>query len=188
MMWQFGVLKRSVRLAFQRSPKAIAAVLASIFAGLTLTSCQTSNDDLLRQLVAETPNTRDFFSGKTLVHLGMQVEYYRPDGAAFLWAPKNTVVVPGRWKVEGFVPGDTFSGDICFKYASTYEELLAGTASGFWECHELRSQKLIITGRVAGDPFNLSKTLAVPFVSSNWQTSLESLIKKYQRQLNNKSG
>lgn len=187
-MWQFGVLKRSGRLVFERSPKIITALLVSVFAGLALTSCQTSNDDLLRKLVAETPNSRDFFSGKTLVHLGMQVEYYRPDGAAFLWAPGNTVVVPGRWKVEGSVPGETFSGDICFMYARTNEELLAGRASGFWECHELRSQKLVITGRVAGDPLNLSKSLAVPFVSSKWQTSLESLIKKYQQQLNNKSG
>jgi hypothetical protein len=75
---------------------------------------------------------------RTVPGHGTQVEYYAPNGLAFLWYPGNHRPVPSRWKLEHKknIYG-TYLYAICFLYPSRSYNPLTHESGGDWECDEL---------------------------------------------------
>ncbi len=97
-------------------------------------------------------------AGKTVLFFdeghGNQVEFYSPDGRAFLWYPGNAKAVPGRWMING--------EDICFLYGRQYLNPVSGKWGGEWNCSNIARWSERFVDTIAGDAFGLSGP-ALPF-------------------------
>ena len=102
---------------------------------------------------------------RTLFHYdkghGNQIEYYAPDGFAYLWYPGNWRSVRSLWKLEA--TGRKRRTTICFKYARNTYNPMTKQHGGKWECRPF-SWFLKGTHKKSpvGDVFGLS-TGTIPF-------------------------
>lgn len=97
------------------------------------------------------------FADRTLLFYdpqhGNQIEYYAPDGHAFLWYPGNGIALRGVWRIS--------EGRLCGLYGeNTYNPVTM--EQGGWECTDLVDQERYIFDSMAGDIFDLA-TERVPF-------------------------
>lgn len=82
---------------------------------------------------------------------GTQIEYFAPDGKAYLWYPGNLVAVPSDWKVEAKA-GKTV---ICFRYPNRSYNPVTQQFGGRWECRSSSQFGRSMTALIEGDEFNL---------------------------------
>jgi hypothetical protein len=112
-----------------------------------------------------------FVSGSTLFSMdadivipeashGTQIEYHAPDGTSYLWYPRNTSVVRGRWKVDADSSGRTI---LCYLYGPNAYNPLTNQGGGSWECRRASAQLVYTDGAIKGDPFELQSG-SIPFV------------------------
>jgi len=104
---------------------------------------------------------------------GTQVEYFAPNGRAFLWYPGNTRSVPSYWKIEK----GTRSHLICFQYPANSYNRLTKQSGGNWECAKLGFWAKDITEIRGKDIFSLSSG-RVPHSLSTYQTTFDALLKE----------
>lgn len=113
---------------------------------------------------------------------GTQVEYLGKDGSTELWYPGNTVLVPGKWKLQANDPVTTHYGDsICYLYPSNSYNPIDHTFGGKWECEPARYHSTRVVDIVAGDPFGLSKRQSVPYILPRERTDLATLLARLKR-------
>lgn len=104
---------------------------------------------------------------------GTQIEYVSPEGGAFLWYPGNSIILPGRWKLE--------DGRMCFSYGPNTYNPVTGTRGGAWECASVERYFQPITERAKGDVLRLEGRDAVPFELPREQTSLSDIVEMVRR-------
>ena len=108
-----------------------------------------------------TAEADDLFRDRTVLYRdwqhGNQIEYYAPNGIAYLWYPGNQQVVPSRWSIPD-------SRRICFQYPSQSYNPVTGGRGGKLDCRSLAYQASRQTDRVPGDVFGLSRSPRVPRV------------------------
>ncbi|USG60090.1 hypothetical protein NBZ79_12990 [Sneathiella marina] len=83
---------------------------------------------------------------------GNQIEYFAPDGRAYLWYPGNNRPVPSKWRLEHHV----FRYKICFLYPSSSYDAVTKERGGNWECRFLNLFADSIVEIEKSDIFNLS--------------------------------
>ena len=83
---------------------------------------------------------------------GNQIEYFAPDGRAYLWFPGNSRPVPSRWRLEHFV----FRYKICFQYPNSSYDAVTKEPGGKWECQYLYRYAGRIVEITKTDIFNLA--------------------------------
>lgn len=81
----------------------------------------------------------------------LQVEYFAPDGRAWLWYRGSDRALPGEWKLEND------GVDLCFRYGTDTRDGLTGARGGSWRCDEQWRARQQVVSFVEGDPFNLSR-------------------------------
>lgn len=86
---------------------------------------------------------------------GTQIEFFHPNGRAYLWYPGNTAVVPSEWRIEA---GGTTNANavICFRYPTRSYNPVTQQFGGQWECRPSTVFGLTMTALIEGDEFNLS--------------------------------
>jgi hypothetical protein len=104
---------------------------------------------------------------------GTQIEYISSEGGAYLWYPGNSIILPGRWKLE--------DGRMCFSYGPNTYNPVTGTRGGAWECAPLDFYFRPITERAKGDILALEGRHAVPFELGREPTSLAEMVEKVGR-------
>ena len=104
---------------------------------------------------------------------GTQIEYISPEGGAYLWYPGNSVILPGRWKLD--------DGRMCFAYGPNTYNPVTGTSGGDWECASVAFYFRPITERAKGDVLGLQGRGRVPFDLPREQTSLAEIAKLIRR-------
>jgi hypothetical protein len=118
---------------------------------------------------------RQLFANKTIMTFdsshGTQVEYLDPGGAAFLWYPGNSVIVPSEWRIAA---AET-DAIICFRYGSNTYNPATRQAGGNWECRSASRQAARAVERTNGDPFGLARRRAVPYVLSRERATMAEL-------------
>lgn len=104
-------------------------------------------EDSLRALLSgSTRKTHDPFHGT-------QIEYFAPNGFAYLWYPGNRRAVRSFWKTEtDRLFGDT---DICFLYSPRSYNPVTKEFGGSWECREAEESLYLTDEIVRGDPLGL---------------------------------
>jgi len=102
---------------------------------------------------------------------GTQIEYFSPDGMAFLWYPGNRRAVPARWKL---VKGDA-SYAICFMYPKRSYNPLMKQSGGDWKCVSLGFWAREIVEVRSKDIFSLS-TGKLPSRLHRYQTTFDDLL------------
>ena len=99
---------------------------------------------------------RDSFKGNTVLFNdsshGTQIEYFAPDGRAYLWYPGNTSAVRGLWKVQK-EPKKVVQ--LCFMYPQSSYNPTTKQRGGKWECNFHAIVSNTAKAVVAGDPFSL---------------------------------
>jgi hypothetical protein len=86
---------------------------------------------------------------------GTQIEYFHPNGRAYLRYPGNTAAVPSEWKIEaGATPNA--SAVICFRYPNRSYNPVTQQFGGRWECRPSTVFGRSMTALIQGDEFNLS--------------------------------
>jgi hypothetical protein len=85
---------------------------------------------------------------------GTQIEYFDPDGTAYLWYPGNRSGVPSEWKT---LPrsGNKKYARICFRYPSKSYNPLTKNYGGRWECRSSQTFAVTMTSLFEGDEFDL---------------------------------
>lgn len=96
---------------------------------------------------ADYPRADVTYASADIFH-GLQIEYFSPQGKAYLWYPGNTRVVVGDWKDEG--------RKICFRYQSNSSNPVTGQTGGEWECQGKISAQSDLVSSVDGDAFGLT--------------------------------
>ncbi|MEP2781225.1 MAG: hypothetical protein ABJO67_20910 [Pseudoruegeria sp.] len=86
---------------------------------------------------------------------GTQIEFFRPNGKAYLWYPGNTVAVLSEWKIEAGATSDA-SASICFRYPNRSYNPVTQQFGGRWECRPSTVFGRDMTALIQGDEFNLS--------------------------------
>jgi len=133
-----------------------------LLAGLALAACNspstngpTSSPTNAYSFPTGTSAFRKALVGKTLkfdsAGHGTQIEYFAPDGKAYLWYPGNTRAVPSNWKVVS----PTGTPLVCFQYPSQSYNPVTKNFGGEWECQPNTSFAKKLSDIVEGDPFNL---------------------------------
>lgn len=105
---------------------------------------------------------------------GTQVEYYRADGASFLWYPGNTGIAQGRWKI---VAGENNVENICFSYGPNSYNPVTGHRGSAWQCRPVGYFLVSMIERASGDVFGLAKRSRVPYVLPPTRTTIANLRK-----------
>ena len=96
---------------------------------------------------------------------GNQIEYFAPNGFAYLWYPGNRRSVPSQWRLAA--DKKTGTATICFKYPRWGYNPVTKQYGGKWECRPFSRFWSHTNGKPAvGDVFNLSVGM-VPFRLSN---------------------
>ena len=104
-------------------------------------------------------DARSSICGKTVFFYenahGNQVEYFAPDGFAYLWYPGNRVSVPSQWKIEPSLLGN--AAQICFKYPNRSYNPVTKKFGGKWECRPFfLFESNMNDTKLSGDVFGLS--------------------------------
>ena len=139
--------------------------------------CQAADETEFAGEVIRNATFPVLFSGRTLMSSdpchGEQVEYYAPDGKAYLWYGDNANIVQGEWEIvtdssdPRFIHGGKVQGKgrqppYCQRYgANTYNPATKKRGGG-WECLPVF---LIVKNKVRsadGDVFGLSQSQSVP--------------------------
>jgi hypothetical protein len=104
--------------------------------------------EMRKQLAGRTAK----FDGR--IH-GTQIEYFHPNGRAFLWYPGNKSAVPSEWKIK---PGGALNSaaTICFRYPQRSYNPATRKFGGTWNCRPSTVFGRNMTALIQGDEFNLS--------------------------------
>ncbi len=105
---------------------------------------------------------------------GTQIEYFAPEGKAYLWYPKNPRAVRSFWRLAR--NGDTYS--ICFKYPSRSYNPVTREHGGRWECRLLAMLVSRITESRRGDIFRLVSG-RLPFPLAAGETTFDTLLRQW---------
>ena len=89
---------------------------------------------------------------------GNQIEYFSPNGRAYLWYPGNRRPVPSFWKLR---PNNN-RYEICFKYPTSSYNPATKDYGGYWECQDLAIYAKRIVEIADTDLFKLA-TGRLPF-------------------------
>lgn len=104
---------------------------------------------------------------------GTQIEYFGPDGRAYLWYPGNSRPVPSRWSLIRRQSSDRYS--ICFRYPSNSRNPLTGTSGSSPQCRDLSTWVSGITEVRDNDLFDLS-TGTLPYPLKKSRTTFDKLL------------
>lgn len=117
--------------------------------------------------VVASANPYALFADYTFQHYdpfhGMQLEYYHPDGAAYLWYPGNKISVPSNWEFRGERTDEADDRVLCYKFGPRIYNPVMKVWGGDWECQPIHMATRFIEERVFGDVFNLASG-RVPWV------------------------
>ena len=135
-----------------------SAIVLGLAAAVLLAGCTqrtlTPNPNFAKQLDQRPLK----YSNRTIVFYepshGTQIEYFAPDGGAFLWYPGKSRVVAGKYKLDG--------NKICFQYGKNTYNPVTRQAGGNWKCSPSFVHRYSGKKACSGDPFNL-KTGNIPF-------------------------
>ncbi|NRB00832.1 MAG: hypothetical protein HRU32_13610, partial [Rhodobacteraceae bacterium] len=162
-----GDVKKSIKpLARTRDMLAPTSVFVGLFmcSLLVLTACSPSpqprtlpldqrfsfsNDpsEMRRQLAGRTAK----FDGPA--H-GTQIEFFHPNGKAYLWYPGNTSAVPSEWRIEAGIAAKS-DARICFRYPNQSYNPVTRQFGGKWECSVSAVFRQDMTALIEGDEFDL---------------------------------
>lgn len=96
--------------------------------------------------------------GKTVLFFsashGNQVEFFDQNGNCFLWYPRNSKPVPGRWVM--------IEQEICFQYGKNTYNPVTGEGGGNWSCSPIAEWMERIVDTDVGDAFGLSQS-GIPY-------------------------
>ena len=139
--------------------------LLGVVIALVLASCSPStpvrqNSTVERFNFSQNPTEmRQQLAGRTAKFdgpgHGTQIEYFHPNGRAYLWYPGNTAAVPSEWKVEAGATSNA-SAVICFRYPNRSYNPITQQFGGRWECRPSTVFGVGMTALIQGDEFNLS--------------------------------
>lgn len=117
--------------------------------------------------VAASADPRALLAGQTIQHFdpfhGMQLEYYHPDGTAYLWYPGHKISVRSEWEFRGERTNEADNRLLCYKYGPRVYNPVMKVRGRDWECQSIQMAPRFIEGRVRGDVFNLASG-RVPWV------------------------
>jgi hypothetical protein len=104
--------------------------------------------------------------------IGYQIEYYGPDGHAYLWYPGNNKTVVGTYEIrQSMAPlnvfGDKAGVVICFNYGPDSYNPSTGKVGGE-ECQSAYAFIAAIRGKRQGDVFKITSG-ALPFTMTKDQ-------------------
>jgi hypothetical protein len=149
----------------------MAILLAAIGTGQTWAKSPPSGSGNVEQARSHLSNGTQMTFGPG--H-GTQVEFMQQDGAAFLFYPGNTRIVPGQWKLEQLAGG---SVALCFKYgANTYNPVTRQSGAG-WDCEDIARYKAGVVDSAGGDVLGLARQTSVPFALPRERTTITRLRK-----------
>jgi len=151
------------------------AAMAAAVVAATCAHAQTS-------ALMSVPEAREYYVCKTRVSFspghGTQVSYMNSEGAIFLWYPGNTVVLPGRWRIEEVTVAKQPHAALCFQYgANTYNPVTKERGSK-WNCLPADLWARTTVDRADGDVFGLRWRKAPPFSLSSERTTIADLQKR----------
>jgi len=111
---------------------------------------------------------------------GNQVEYFGPNGRAYLWYPGNKGVVPSLWKMikSGGLYGEITR--ICFLYPRRSYNPVTNESGGDWDCRRLAAQISQFNENASGDIFDLA-SMDIPFVLEKDNLDFDELLQKAGR-------
>lgn len=81
---------------------------------------------------------------------GFQVNFIASGGHAWLWYPRNTVVVPEEWKL------DAKGNALCWRHPSASYNPVTKQSGGGFQCESLPLAQKTIVASLPGDPYKLS--------------------------------
>lgn len=145
------------RASMRSFPRLPLALLAAALAA-ACTFLHPDNSKPLDSAVADYADKTILFAGGG--H-GYQVEYYAPDGSAYLWYPGNERTLRGAWKVEEGELGNR----LCFRYGANTYNPVTKTRGDSWECVLLGDIRLMLQEEAEGDILYLATNRSVPFDS-----------------------
>lgn len=108
---------------------------------------------------------------------GTQIEYYAPNGKAFLWYPGNQRPVRSLWKLKK--SGDRYK--VCAQYPTSSYNPITKRRGGRWRCEDLAPYSGRIREIRKGDIFGLSSR-KLPFVLSPRRTTFNALLSRQEKQ------
>lgn len=107
---------------------------------------------------------------------GTQVIYLGRWGKTYLWHHSVQQIVPGVWSVREPDAGSSLTS-VCLRFGSNNYDPVSGQ-SGARQCHDRWSFEMLAIERVAGDPFGLATSVAVPTTLRPSQTTLGELARR----------
>jgi hypothetical protein len=130
---------------------------------------------------------RELFACKTRISFmqvhGTQVSYIHPNGEILLWYPGNSVVLPGKWRLETRTvpaqPSKSYA-NICFSYPTNSYNPATGIVGNQWQCMPAEVLHRLTVDRADGDVFGLRTRTAVPFRLSPERTTIAELKKRFE--------
>ena len=102
---------------------------------------------------------------------GTQIEYYAPDGRAYLWYPGNSRAVRSRWKLQR--GNERYR--LCSRYPSASYNPITREHGGNWQCENLGSYASRIREIRQSDIFGL-ETGSVPWPLEKADTTFDKLL------------
>ena len=129
---------------------------------------------------------RSLFACKTRISFtqghGTQVSYTHLDGTNFLWYPGNTVILPGKWRLEPRTAPAQPSrerANICFSYPDNSYNPVTGVVGSRWQCMPAEVLHRVTVDSADGDVLGLSARTAVPFRLTPEKTTITELKKAH---------
>lgn len=107
---------------------------------------------------------------------GTQVIYLGRWGKTYLWHPSIAQVVPGVWSVREPGAGSVLA-EVCLRFGGNDYDPVSGQ-SGARQCHSQMMFEMLAIERVAGDPFGLATSAAVPTTLRRSQTTFTDLARR----------
>ncbi len=144
-------------IRFRKKLSALLLLSAFVFSACTEKQANKAGQNF--QFSGDVALARAQLSGNTLHFTGgghgTQIEYFNPNGTAYLWYPGNKSGVPSRWKVEASDRSNA-PVNICFQYPKRSYNPVTHQFGGRWECRPIALFAAGLDAVHRGDPYKLA--------------------------------